>query len=314
MKVACPRCSREFTCLHGTGSPCACTDVQLTALQRDYIARNWQGCLCADCLRDIGGSVHHADVRTLSNFLLDFSTTMLSAGAHTSRVVRNTVRIAFTMGFQAEMTIFQKHITMTVIDDSDDSIRRTSVRAIPPVLINFDTVARLSSLSWEAYDHDLTLSELIEKYRAVIARPRMNRWLLLALVSVANAAFCRLFGGDAWAVGVVFAATLCGFFVRQQMNAHHLSHYAVFTVSSFVASIIAASAIWMGLGATPQIALATSVLFLIPGVPLLNAVLDLIEGHVLMGISRAVNAISLIICISLGLSATLLLLGKNVLL
>ena len=64
------------------------------------------------------------------------------------------------------------------------------------------------------------------------------------------------------------------------------------------------------MGETPQIALGASVLFLIPGVPLINSIIDLLEGYVLIGISRAVNALTLIICIALGLSATLLILGS----
>ena len=64
---------------------------------------------------------------------------------------------------------------------------------------------------------------------------------------------------------------------------------------------------------TPETALGTSVLFLIPGVPLINSIFDLLEGHVLVGISRAVNALILIVCIALGLSATLLILGLDTL-
>ena len=57
----------------------------------------------------------------------------------------------------------------------------------------------------------------------------------------------------------------------------------------------------------------TSVLFLIPGVPLINSILDILEGHVLVGLSRTINATILIICIALGLSMTLLILGKDIL-
>jgi uncharacterized membrane protein YjjP (DUF1212 family) len=67
------------------------------------------------------------------------------------------------------------------------------------------------------------------------------------------------------------------------------------------------------IGNTPDIALGTSVLYLVPGVPLINGVIDVIEGHVLAGVSRLINAALLIICLSIGLSLTLLLLGVNAL-
>ena len=77
--------------------------------------------------------------------------------------------------------------------------------------------------------------------------------------------------------------------------------------------MVAALGVYFDWGTTQDVALGTSVLFLIPGVPLINSILDILEGHVLIGFSRAINAAILIICIALGLSMTLLILGKEVL-
>lgn len=66
-------------------------------------------------------------------------------------------------------------------------------------------------------------------------------------------------------------------------------------------------------GTTPEIAMATSVLYLVPGVPLINGIIDIIEGHVLAGVSRLINALLLIVCLSLGLLCAMLLIGGDVL-
>ena len=87
----------------------------------------------------------------------------------------------------------------------------------------------------------------------------------------------------------------------------------MFVSASFVASMIGSIATLYNIGNTPQIALGTSVLFLIPGVPLINGVLDIIEGHALAGVSRLINAALLIICLAIGLSLTLLLIGVDAL-
>ena len=65
--------------------------------------------------------------------------------------------------------------------------------------------------------------------------------------------------------------------------------------------------------ADADIAIATSVLFLIPGVPLINGVIDIVEGHILLGLSRIINALLLVICIAIGLSVTLLLVKNSLL-
>ena len=104
------------------------------------------------------------DIQELSNFLLDFATTLMGVGSHSSRVVRNVNRIAESFGYGVDMTIFQRNITMTVKHADDYSIRRTYVRRIPALALNFRTISDLSSLSWEAYDHDLPLDELKKRY------------------------------------------------------------------------------------------------------------------------------------------------------
>ena len=154
------------------------------------------------------------DIQELSNFLLDFATTLMGVGSHTSRVVRNVNRIAESFGYGVDMTIFQRNITMTVKHADDYSIRRTYVRRIPALALNFRTISDLSSLSWEAYDHDLPLDELKKRYAVITTQPRMSRWVVLILVAFANAAFCRLFGGDWIAMGLVWMATLTGFFCQ----------------------------------------------------------------------------------------------------
>lgn len=253
------------------------------------------------------------NIQELSNFLLDFATTLMGAGSHTSRVVRNVVRIAESFGYMVDMTIFQRNVTMTVKHAEDHSIRRTYVRRIPAIPLNFRTISELSALSWEAYDHYLPLEELRRRYIGIATRPLMSRWWVLLLVACANAAFCRLFGGDFIAVAIVWVATLVGFFIRQELTRRKLNHMLVFIICSFVASLIAATGVRYDWGTTKDIALGTSVLFLIPGVPLINSILDILEGHVLVGFSRAINAAILIICIALGLSVTLLIIGKEIL-
>ena len=57
--------------------------------------------------------------------------------------------------------------------------------------------------------------------------------------------------------------------------------------------------------------LGTSMLYLIPGVPIINGVMDTIDKHVLNGFARLLNAGLLIVSIALGLSFTLTILDVN---
>ena len=201
-------------------------------------------------------------------------------------------------------------VTFSVYDDESGRVY-SEVADIPPLPISFELNSELSALSWDALDDRLPLDEIRRRYGELIDKPRIDPIFVLVTVGLANASFCKLFGGDWTAVGIVFTATLVGFAVKQRMQAHAVNHFLVFACSAFVASLCATAA--LRFDCTAEITLATSPLFLVPGVPLINGVIDIMEGHVLMGVSRLVNAMLLIVCIAVGLSATLLMVKDSLL-
>lgn len=79
-------------------------------------------------------------------------------------------------------------------------------------------------------------------------------------------------------------------YIRQIISARHFNPLIVFAVTAFVASLVAGSALKYELGNDPQIALASSVLLLVPGFPLVNSLADILKGHINMGIARWVIA------------------------
>jgi uncharacterized membrane protein YjjP (DUF1212 family) len=251
------------------------------------------------------------ELKEIAKFVADYAACLLGSGVHTSRVIRNSKRIGESLGITIRMTTFHKSIILTVYNNQNDNVY-TEVVDIPALPINFEYNSELSSLSWKAYDKRLPLDVLREEYLQIKEKPKMSPHWILLLVGLANASFCKLFGGDWSAVGIVFIATIAGFFTRQQMQRKHINHFIVFTVSAFIASMCASTTLLFD-DATAEIAIATGVLFLIPGVPLINGVIDIVEGHTLTGGSRLIQAFLLIICIAVGLSFPLLLFKNSLL-
>ena len=242
-----------------------------------------------------------AELKEIAQFIAEYATRLMGSGVHTSRVVRNSKRLGEALGVRVIVSAFQRVVTFSVCDDESGEIY-SEVADIPPLPISFELNAELSALSWEAFDRRLPLAEIRARYADIIARPRLDPIFTLILVGFANASFCRLFGGDWFAVSIVFTATLLGFFLRQRMQARGFNHYVI-----FIASLA------LMFDTTSEVALATSVLFLIPGVPLINGVIDIVEGHVLNGIARLASALMLIICIAIGLSCTLMIVKNGLL-
>ena len=212
---------------------------------------------------------------SIGKFIAEYSAHLMGAGVHTSRVVRNTKRIGEAFGLDVKLSVFHRNIILTIIDKETNEACN-EVIDIPAHPISFEHNSELSALSWEA---------------------------------VANASFCKLFGGDLISMGIVFSATITGFYLKQQMQAKKINHYVVFIVSAFVASLCASTALIFD--TTSEIAMATSVLYLVPGVPLINGVIDVVEGYVLTGFARLTEASLLIVSIAIGLSFTLLMVKNS---
>lgn len=245
---------------------------------------------------------------SVAEFIAEYSAHLMGCGVHTSRVIRNSKRIGESFGFMVKTSVFQKNIILTLLDDTTHE-RYNEVIDIPAHPISFEHNSELSALSWEAYDEHLSLTELRDKYRKIIAAPRINPLFVLLLASFANASFCKLFGGDLCSMAIVFSATLSGLFLKQQLQTARINHYLIFIASAFVASLCASTALIFD--TTSEIALATSVLFLVPGVPLINGVIDVVEGYILTGFARLTEAALLVVSIAVGLSFTLLLVKNS---
>ncbi|MCI1647115.1 MAG: threonine/serine exporter family protein [Bacteroides sp.] len=249
-------------------------------------------------------------LKDITRFLLEYANRLMGSGVHTSRVIRNTRRIGKSLDVDVKMSLFQKTMVMSVCDNESQEVYN-EVTIIPAFPISFELNSELSALSWDACDNHLSLDALWEKYKYIISRPKMDPLCVLFLVGFANASFCALFGGDWTARIIVFSATLIGFYTKQAMQKRKINHYIIFVVSAFIASLTASSA--LTLNTTAEIAIATSVLYLVPGVPLLNGVIDIVEGHVLTGCTRLIQALLLVLCISVGLACTLMLISNSLL-
>lgn len=246
----------------------------------------------------------------LLGFLEEYTACLFGTGVHSSRVIRNARRIAESQG--AELTLYSS-LRAEILSLRDQATGKVLSRVVPVPAMgnNFEINSDLSALSWEALDSHLSLDEIRSRYERLVSRRRLSPWIVLLLISLANGAFCHLFGGDGIAVVIVIVSTAIGFRLKQCLSALHSNEFLVVVACSFVASMLASTSVFCD--ATSQVAVATSPLFLVPGVPLINSVIDIIEGHVVTGVSRLVKALLIICCIGIGLAGTLIIMQNSLL-
>lgn len=239
-------------------------------------------------------------VRETCLFLSEYAVQLFGSGCTCIRLEKNMKRIAASLGMNVEFSILPRHIHITVSKGDSDFTSVIGIRDLP---ISFSRITDLSRLSWQMADGKIDFRTARSALPRICNCACVNPWLLLLLVSLANASFCRLFSGDPMAMATVFIATFIGFLVKQILVRHHMDIRLNVLFCSFLSAMIAAAGSMLGIGETPEIAVATSVLYLVPGIPFINSFCDLIDRHYLCAFGRAMNAVMLLCCLSLGLCA-----------
>lgn len=243
-------------------------------------------------------------------FLSEYAALLLGSGATCIRLERNVKRMAKALGCEVVMTILLRHIHLTVCN-ADRSDSYTYITAPRTDAISFNINTQLSELSWALADGKIDFDEAHGKLDAISRTATTDRHIMLLLAALANAAFCRLFSGDWQSVGVVFVSTLAGFYLKQVLCERKIDVRIIFIVCAFVSSVLAASTSLFHIGSTPEIAVGTSVLYLIPGIPYLNSFSDMLAGHYICSFSRFIHAAVLTCCLSLGLCGGLFMMNMG---
>ena len=248
------------------------------------------------------------NLRGKIDFLLDFADTLMAAGTQTSRVVRNVERLADNFGCRADIIILPRTIIMTV---SAGDFSLTRVKKVSPHAPDFRIISELRILSWEAYKNGMTLDECKSRFDEIKKQKPISWKIKAPIVAIGNAAFCQLFGGF-YSVPLVFFTTLAGWLARFALQRRNAPEHLCCIVAAFVSSLLAGIVANI-FGFKTDIAISTSILYLVPGVPLLNAFIDMFDGHILAGFSRLVKASETILAMTLGLLGAILILGRAIL-
>ena len=245
--------------------------------------------------------------------VLRFGAQLLRAGDTAFRVRHSMGALGLALGFdELSVQIGLGAITATA-RKGEEAV--TLVREVGPPGVN---TARIRALEEVALCTQPDVEELAAKLDSVEKiTPRYSVLRTSVAIGVSCGAFAFLNGGN-WVE--VIAATLGGG-VGQRLRAflfrRRYNQYAVAAMSALVASAVycltSALIIHAGLGIARHAAgFISSVLFLIPGFPLVAALLDLLQHQTAASVTRFAYAMLALSAAAFGLSVVTELVGLNV--
>jgi len=241
----------------------------------------------------------------VGSLLLEVGNLLMCSGASTARVRMTINRISEALGYNTNLFITHRALMLTISDAKQEQFL-SSLKRVAPHGANFKVISGISRMSWKIIDEGWSIDQIRNELKRLTALPHYPRLVVLLVVGLAGAGFCRLFGGDYIEMLVTFAASFLGLFVRQEATAKHFNQYLCVFFAAFTASFIAGTFKKFGLNMELEHAFATSVLFLVPGIPLINTFSDIIDGNILNGVIRGVHGLMVAVAISLGMLTTII--------
>lgn len=257
-------------------------------------------------------------LRRKLDLLLRTGQILMESSADTSRVKRNMERTAAYLGLPKENLHMNIDYYMLQVNVSDEYHSFSKMQRCDKHVINMLAIQEVSKLSWRAIQQDYSLDKYEEELEKIAnGKHYYKDWMIAIGAGLACGGFCIQFGCDWTAFFYASIAAILGNRLRMFLNHSGSNLYANFAVAAFVSTILAWLSSFLSTPTvqaalpeflrpilftkTPWHPLLACALYIVPGVPLINAVNDLLDNHINTGLVRAMNTLLIVIAMSFGI-------------
>jgi Uncharacterized conserved protein len=241
----------------------------------------------------------HRELEQIAMVALRAARILMESGARAQVVHQCAVMVAKGLG--AEQVAFRSGYASLAVTVGSGLNTITRMVDVGPHGVNHKLDQAIRKLAVRVSEGGMAPAGTLAEIESLVgAIKRHPPWLVAVAVGLACAAFGRLLGVDWPGFAAVAAGATIGQYVRHLLLHRKANVFVVAAVIAFLsASLGAAGARLLGSG-TVSLALMASVLLLVPGVPALNAQIDIMEGSPTLGSARAVTVIFIMVFVTVG--------------
>ncbi|WP_226668958.1 threonine/serine exporter family protein [Metabacillus litoralis] len=212
---------------------------------------------------------------------------MLRSGAETYRVEDTMMRIGSAYGVEQS----HSYVTPTGIIFSVSSKTPTQLVRIEDRSTDLQKVEKVNSISREISNGELSVEEAYKQLKVIEqAAHAYPIWVQIAAASISSGCFLIMFNGG-WS-DFLPAVIAAGIGFSSLIYIHRLVEIKFFAefLASFVIGLLAVLMVTLNIGTELDKIIIGSVMPLVPGLLITNAVRDLMAGHLVSGISKGAEA------------------------
>lgn len=227
---------------------------------------------------------------------------MMGSGAETYRVEDTMLRMARSQN----MLDAQSYVTPTGIIFSLGKTQPTRITSISTRITDLHRIALVNSVSRKLTSQIITLEQAFYELKKIEST---NYFLPISIqvlaASIASAAFMILFEGSWSDMPVAFIAGGVGHYVVSIVHEKTRVKFFSEFLAALIVALIGFTAVNLGYGSEIDTIIIGSVMPLVPGLIITNAVRDLMAGHFIAGMAKGAEAFLTAFAIGAGVALVL---------
>lgn len=232
---------------------------------------------------------------------------MLESGAEVSIVEESVTHLAKTFGCEkVNLSVLPHTIFMTLVSGSEF---RTKIMHIGPLSPNMQKLSQLYRIAKNTGQSDTPIEVLNQAESLISQKPQFNALQKIFAAAFACAAFAALFNAQAADFAAAFGAALLAAYIKNLLDKYEFNPFLSIFAAALIATVSAGIFALLGVIADARIVQASSVLFLVPGVQLINSFEDIIKGYYLNGLAKGLHGVLVSFGIVVGIAIGLKLLA-----
>ena len=228
---------------------------------------------------------------------------MLESGAETYRVEETITRICIAFGAStADSFVIPTGIIVTATFNDEVA---TIVKRIKSRGVDLNKIDRINDLSRKIQDSNVNINDFNDELLDISNGDRYSPLITLISSGISAGCFAIMFGGT---FKDFIAATLIGIFIKivaiicQKLN---INEFFINSLCGGLCAFLAIILIKLNIVTNLDKTIIGSIMLLVPGLTITNAIRDTIAGDFLSGITKAAEAFLVAVSIAVGTGAIL---------
>ena len=240
---------------------------------------------------------------------------LMASNADCARIMRNMKRCEAYLGLPEEYIHISLNFNIIMVNLSDETHSFSKFQRVDSHCVEFTVVSKISKMLWTAIREDWSLDRYEAELEALNhVHKQYSPWMIAICAGFACGGFCVQFGCDWPAFFYASIPAILGFRLKMYLAKLHWNTYVGIAISAFVATLVCWLTTFISLDQTlvsalpsflhsdtPYHPLMACTLFIVPGVPLINFVTDMVSNYVQVGLTRAMITLMMIIAMSFGI-------------